>query len=348
VKPAHLIPLYALFASTVASHARADASAQDKAVASRLFDDAGKLMKTGHTADACPKYAESQRLDPQLGTLLHLGECYGKLGKTASSWGSFKDAAEIAHGRADPREAKIRARIDTLEKSLSNLTITVADTTADLEVREDGEVVGKALWGSPVPVDPGSHTITAAASGRKAWSGNVTVGGSGATARIEVPMLEVEPAAESAPPSTRPTSAGSQSADSTGSTGSGLADSASHSSTSTQRIAGYSLIGAGAVGIGVGIFFELQRSAKLRDRDAVCPGTICPQEELADDRIKIDQLTSQARSASTAGTVALIAGGALAAAGIVFVLTAPSPTSDVAFAPLLGPGLQGAALSGHF
>src|SRR5882724_9354208 len=99
-------------------------------------------MAAGQTAEACPKYAESERLDPQLGTLLHLGECYAKLGKTASAWTSFKEAADLAAERKDRREAKIRERITDLEKTLSNLVIMVdASEPAGLELRQDGELV---------------------------------------------------------------------------------------------------------------------------------------------------------------------------------------------------------------
>src|ERR1700690_321489 len=74
----------------------AESSAASKAVATQLFDDAQALLAKGELASACAKYAESQRLDPQLGTLLHLGDCYERLGKTASAWASFKDAIVIA------------------------------------------------------------------------------------------------------------------------------------------------------------------------------------------------------------------------------------------------------------
>src|SRR3954469_14435563 len=131
-----------------ATFARAQSSTQGRAVASRLYDDASALMASGQTAEACPKYAESQRLDPQLGTLLHLGECYAKLGKTASAWTSFKEAADIAAQRSDKREDKIRERIAILEKTLSNLVIVVdASEPAGLELRQDGELVGRAGWG---------------------------------------------------------------------------------------------------------------------------------------------------------------------------------------------------------
>ena len=41
----------------------------------KAYDDAEKLMAAHDYAAACPKYAESQQRDPQLGTLLHLADC---------------------------------------------------------------------------------------------------------------------------------------------------------------------------------------------------------------------------------------------------------------------------------
>src|SRR5712672_1087960 len=85
--------------------ALADPTAAGKTMATQLFDDAEKLLAAGDTNDACPKYAESERLDPQLGTLLHLAICYEKAGKIATLLLNFKEATEIAAKRGDPREA---------------------------------------------------------------------------------------------------------------------------------------------------------------------------------------------------------------------------------------------------
>ena len=136
-------------------------AAENAAAASQLFDEAQQLMAEGKAAAACPKYAESQRLDPQLGTLLYLAECYASVGRTASAWVSFKAAVEIAAQKKDPREAKARTRLAELDAKLSRMTISVAPRTQPVEIRRDGELVGSAMWGSPIPVDPGRHTITA-------------------------------------------------------------------------------------------------------------------------------------------------------------------------------------------
>jgi tetratricopeptide (TPR) repeat protein len=136
--------------------AHAAPSSTDKAMATQLYDDAETLMQSKDFAGACPKYAESQRLDPQLGVLLHLADCYEKAGKTASAWASFKDAIEVAarrnaSGVNEPRERIARDRAEALAAKLSRITIKVTKPDlVGLEVTQDGQVVGRAIRKSVV------------------------------------------------------------------------------------------------------------------------------------------------------------------------------------------------------
>lgn len=359
------------------SRAHAEASAHDKAMASQLFDDAERLFGAGKAVEACPKYSESYRLDPQLGTLLHLGECYAKSGKTAAAWVSFKDALELAVQKGDPREKKIRERLRQLEANLPKLVITVPpNAPSDLEIRQDGEVVGHVVWGSPVPIDPGVHTISAKANGRKPWIGNVQIAATATTFEVKIPELAPEAPSAAAPPpapapAPAPTPATVQPAPAPAQPAVAVAPSSEPASPApppvaspnadtttpapaasqgspgtTQRVLGWTALGLGAVGLGVGTVFVLQRSSKLADRDNVCPTMEgCTDEEIALN----DQLTNEARTASTIGTIGLIAGGVLAATGIVLVVTAPSGASkeSVALVPVAGPGFQGLSIRGR-
>ena len=137
-----------------------------------LFDEGKKLMDAEEYAAACPKLAESQRLDPGNGTLARLATCHEKQGRTATAWSEFTELVTSAQraGQAD-RERFARQRIAALEPHLSRLTIIVpADvaTTPGLVVQRDAIAVGAAAWGIGIPVDPGDHLIEASAPGKQA------------------------------------------------------------------------------------------------------------------------------------------------------------------------------------
>ncbi|XYH92617.1 hypothetical protein ACMHYB_32665 [Sorangium sp. So ce1128] len=177
----------------------------DTAAAQALFDAARQLMAQGKYADACPKLEESQRLDPGIGTQFNLAACYEQLGRTASAWSTFLEVAGAAKAAGQlEREKVARQRATALEPKLIRLTITApADAPGDLQVKRDGALVGRAQWGTPVPVDPGKHTIEASAAGRAPFARTVDLTRAGATETVAIPPLPAgAPARAAAPPAT--------------------------------------------------------------------------------------------------------------------------------------------------
>jgi hypothetical protein len=318
---------------------RAEASAADKAAAVVLFDAADRAMAEGHFAEACPKYAESNHLDPQIGALIRLADCYEKAGQTASAWTSWRDAADLCARRGDSREAGSRERASGLDGKLVRVTVVVppGNEVPGLEVRRGAQVVGRALWGAPVPVDPGPQIFEARAPGYKTWTTTVAMEGAGQRS-IEVPALEVEPTTEVVAPGTHASGAVTRDVPSGSSRG------------STHRLLGWTAVGAGAVGLGVGLIFEIQRSARLSDRDGVCPTR---QNCSPDDQAHINSLTSDARGAATVEVVGFIAGGLFAAGGLALVFTAPkadtrgTTANNLTVLPVAVPGFQGVTLAGR-
>ena len=182
----------ALAVTSVGAPAAAQRSVDEKAAAEALFDHAKRLMAQGRYAEACPKFAESQKLDEGIGTLLYMADCYEKNGQSARAWAAFREAAAKAKAAGQVEREKIaRDRAGALEPSLSKLTITVepANVLDGITVVRDGIPVGKALWGTAIPVDPGRHQIEAAAPGKKRLSLFVDVAAGGASAQLNVPRL---------------------------------------------------------------------------------------------------------------------------------------------------------------
>src|SRR5450432_2572833 len=130
------------------------AHAGDAATAEALFREGRSLMEAGNYAAACPKLQESYAQDPATGTLLALGICQERAGRTASAWATYAEAATRAKrdGRAD-REQAAREHMAALEPKLSHLTINVdpaAWALTGFSVKRDGREVGAGAWGASV------------------------------------------------------------------------------------------------------------------------------------------------------------------------------------------------------
>jgi serine/threonine-protein kinase len=171
--------------------ASAQASASDKAAAEALFDQGVRLMKQNSFADACSKLEESDRIDPAVGTLLYLGECYERAGKTASAWATFREAASLATNSNQADRARVAAaRAQDLEPKLSRLSVEVAPEVAAIPgvvVKRGSQRIEPSLYGTQLPVDPGEYKIEVTAPGYEPWRAPIKVEAGGASASVRVP-----------------------------------------------------------------------------------------------------------------------------------------------------------------
>lgn len=301
--------------------AAAPARAGNNGAAEELFRQGQALMQAGKYDEACPKLAESQRLDPGTGTLLNLAACHEKEGKLASAWAEYNDAAVLAQrdGR-DDRVQYCKEHLAAIEPKLARLTINVAPGAAvpGFEVKLDDTVVGGPSLGIALPVDPGSHQISARAPGKRPWQASLTIrtGPSQEAVTIQ-PLADAPEAAEPvnnpAPPPPPRAEGGS--------------------SGNTQRVIAYALGGAGIIAVGVGTAFGLTAISKNNEsNDKGCFGNQCTAPSAS--------LRNDARSAGTISTVAFALGGAALAGGVTLLLTAPSSKHDYRASArvVLGPG----------
>jgi hypothetical protein len=191
----------ALVAFALATAAAAEAG---NPVAEQLFQDAVTLMEAGNYADAAAKLEKSQELEARSGTLLDLAYCHEKLGRTATAWVEYKDAASLARAESRPdNEEKATSLAEALEPSLSRLAIDVEQQAGTIAAEVDGQPV---VTGSPFPVDPGERVVKVRAEGKKEWSTTITIAPGGDTKTIVVPELEpvAAPVPEPPPPPKAP------------------------------------------------------------------------------------------------------------------------------------------------
>jgi hypothetical protein len=136
-----------------------------------LFDAALGLMDTGAFADACPKLAESHRLDPAYGSALNLGYCLERLGKLASAERAYRTAERIAAADArDDRRSAVRARLATIANRVHRIRVRGAKRGANVAI--DGNAIEVepepgSNDGILVPVDPGEHELVVSSTAGK-------------------------------------------------------------------------------------------------------------------------------------------------------------------------------------
>jgi serine/threonine-protein kinase len=291
-RPLLLVPILAALA--IATPARAQSAAEDRAAADALYEEAGNLMKAGRFVEACPKLEASQKLDPGIGTTLRLGYCYEHAGRTASAWSAYNDAEGMARKAGDKRADEAGKRAKQVEPLLSRLVLDVApeNRSGGTEIRRDGRAIDPAAWTSAIPVDPGTHTIEASGAGRLPWKTTITIDAKAGTQTVQVPALAIAPEAprtEAAAPFWGP-----------------------------LRIAGVAVGSVGLIGVVVGAVFGARTMAKASESNAHCSGSpaLCDPTGLS--------LRSDAKALAKVADVGLIVGGAAAAAGVVVFLTAPA------------------------
>jgi cell division septation protein DedD len=293
------------------------AEERDPAAAQALFDQARALMKAKRFDEACPKLAESQRLDPGIGTQFRLADCYEQQGKIASAWAGFLDVASLAAAsNQGEREKAARQRAAKLEARLPHLTIDVpaASRVDGLAVKRDGVVVGDAQWGSPVPVDPGDHVLVASAPGHRDYSAQVSLH-EGASATVGVPSLAEQTVAAAPPKEAAAPASVSVAPPPPPSPGPPIqtVPPPVHGSGPSAFVVGLGALGL--VGVGVGTVFGVMASSKYDDSKGNC--------RKDDVNLCSAQGVDQRNTAFTYGNVAttgfIVGGVALAGAATLWI-----------------------------
>jgi hypothetical protein len=336
--------------------AHADPSVADKSIATQLFKEGRALLDQGHVAQACRKLEESQRIEPGGGTLLNVALCHEREGRTATAWAEFTEAIGIAKRDDRPQRVEFaRAHLALLEPELSRLSIQVpgAADQPDLEIKRDGSILGRAAWGSPIPVDPGDHLVEVVAPGKIPWKQTILLAPNADTRTLVVPVLENAPVQESveSPPSA-PTSRVAPVP--LANPGNATQDKVVEGSSGGSTVPAWIALTLGVAAAGAGTYFALLAVSQKSDADRNCPNDACSAEGVRQnsDAIKSANFATTGLGVGVAGVVlgtvlfATRSGAPRAAES-----AAKSSSAHVAVAAgdlSLGPAGARLAISGHW
>ncbi|WP_437292907.1 hypothetical protein [Sorangium sp. So ce426] len=268
------------------------AAPQKEATVQALYEQATSEMDEMRYERACRRIEEVVRLAPDaLGAKLTLGACYEGWGKLASAWSQYVlvEGAATKVGDLD-RQMKAAIKAAALKPKLATLTIEVPASVRSipgLTISRDGLPVREAQWSVPLPLDVGRHEMVVSGRGYKTRTQQIEIAADGE--RVAVPIAPLEPLRLAAPASERP----------------------------WQRPAAIAAMGLGGAGLAAGAVLGAMAIARNQEsNDGHCS---------AQDRCDLAglELRQQAVGLGNGSTVALVAGGLLAAGGVVLFVTAP-------------------------
>ncbi|HEU0032360.1 MAG TPA: tetratricopeptide repeat protein [Kofleriaceae bacterium] len=318
------------------------------AAATVQFDRGRDMMKQGKYAEACAAFEQSQKLDPQNGTLYNLAGCYVKLGKLASAWAAYHELAARDGNAARRKDSEKREK--ELTPRLSKLLIKAPEVPG-LVVQMNGlDVTG--LVNVDTPVDVGTYKLEARANGKKPWTATKEIKDEGKTVTVEIAFDQ--PAAPDTgkvtptnpPPATHPVDTGNPTIGTGGGGGSGPVDTAPKSN---RKLYGAITLGAGGALVVTGLVFGSRARAKWNNAKEICGADLLCDSN--GDLSVGNQLVDEARSAATLSTVLVIGGVAAAGLGTYLIVSAPkrAPTSTAwRITPSVGPTAVGVTLGGGF
>lgn len=284
----------------------ASARAQsDPEAAEALFLAGRDLMEKKDYAAACPKFAESDRLDPSSGARINLADCEEKLGHVASAWRHWQEAIELIPA-GDTRLPGVNKRKADVEKRVPRLTLKASIALpAETTVLRDGLAVGLGALEVALPIDPGEHAIVVRAPGYKDWKESVTLKEGerkdfqlklGEKEVAPVPLVTKNSVVRDAPPS------------------------------AIGKIVGFGLLGVGGAGLVLGGITGIVAIDKKSAVEKGCfpVGTCTPAGADA---------ASAGRTFAVVSTVSFIVGAIAIAGGVTLVLMAPKAKKNIGIGP---------------
>jgi hypothetical protein len=279
---------------TTAAHAQGD---DPRAIAEALFRSGRELMARGDLANACSKFTESNRIDSKPGTLMNLALCHERIGRTASAWSEYVQAAEMARSAGQvERERVANERAHGLEAALAHLVID-ADAVPYAVVALDDRPIGPGAFRTAIPVDPGDHVVRATAAGKEPFTQTVAVPATAELVTVHIPALSTTGSTFAPTPPRSEVR---------------LRRTPSEDGSSSARVWGYGVGSAGLVMLGIGGYFGIRAFSERQIADDQCTAMRCSRPGL--------NAIGSMKTAEAISTISTAAGIATVGVGLYLVL----------------------------
>jgi tetratricopeptide (TPR) repeat protein len=161
-----------LLASSIAY---ADPTPSEVQAARELFKKAEADEDAGKWEEALDKVKRAISVKPTPGLRYHIALCEEKLGRLVEALADYTAADQMA------REQNNKDVIDAVAEPLKTLRIRVPTLTIEVpaaqgsEVELDGKPIAQGVYGVAMPVEAGTHKVTARAPGKRPFSTQVTL-----------------------------------------------------------------------------------------------------------------------------------------------------------------------------
>lgn len=168
----------------------------DITAAEALFREARADAKRGDHTSACPKFRESYRLDPTIGTLLNVADCDERDHHLLQALERFEDGLRRLPA-SDDRNAYVRSRARALESRVAEIRVRpIPGQTAHVTL-DDHELA----FDKKTRVEPGQHQLRVQLARGESQTQAITVSEG---ERRDIDLAELTPRSN-ATPSSQPT-----------------------------------------------------------------------------------------------------------------------------------------------
>lgn len=299
------------------AHAQAPPSTDHKLAAARkLFAEALKEEEDKKFDSALTKFRQVQQVKNTLAVRYRIASCLEGLGHLREAEREFRAIVDERAEKNDEADVQASAkdRALAIAHRLPHMTLHLSPRApVDAQVTLDGQpLVGGALRGEPIPIDPGEHEIHATASGVPDFASRISVAEAGSVSidlPLDPPAQTTSPKKDPPPPPVAP--------------------------PEPPRTLGIVLVSVGAVLAAASIVTVVLRARDIDELNSSCPRGVCPVTRQS-------ELTSTRSRALTEGPLALVLAGAAAVsggAGLYFLLapsTSPAEATKTGTTAALG------------